>query len=636
MKSIWSTLGIRATNDRAEIRRAYSRKLKVVHPEDDAEGFQVLRAAYDQALRQAAFAEQRLAYAEADEFGGDDFAPRPPEPLVFEPGDAAPAGDMVMGVDGRDGADDPDPAEPLQALDLVGRADEEAHRAACDRLQALLSEGAEHETVLKAFYAVLASPALDSVAIRDWTEGWLAWLIVQNAPRGDMLVGAAIGYFGWRDDQVGAASELGAPVLQRQRDLEFLRAVTRSGHPNHAAFMALKEKPIGWRLWRNRTWVRLPRQVRRLLDAIQWERPGLMAALDANAIGWWRAYFAKPQFAPVNLWVSLAVPLGTAWLLWPFFADLKATTVPDEVSNSELIGLLVAYLVNVAGLFAIQLAYIYAVARPRAAWREEAIWRAPLWVRLGWAPAALTVLIVAALAPSSGWWFIGLGVPAAGAALWAHFTADPDQSAADGLPWARPRWVSVITMAFFAVIPLLQPRTQIPWRLRAATTYGYLVIFWLIAEPDMPVGSWLQMSAPLLGAAAAFALGGETLAETWRELKVSRRRWILLAAIAVTAATPLFLWSVAPSGALAPAAAALVAVLTLLHKAVVTELDDGFAYGRDLAMRYGWLIWLTIAGAMADPGRQGQAGLLFGGLWLLTGVGVGLLGALRKDRWVKA
>ena len=59
--TIWHELGIEPTADGEAIRRAYALRLKQVHPEDDAEGFQRLRTAYEAALASAQTLDCRRA-----------------------------------------------------------------------------------------------------------------------------------------------------------------------------------------------------------------------------------------------------------------------------------------------------------------------------------------------------------------------------------------------------------------------------------------------------------------------------------------------------------------------------------------------------------------------------------------------
>ena len=71
---IWEILKIEPTRDKDALKKAYRRQLVTVHPEDDPEGFQALRAAYEEAVR---LAEQPLEV----EGGPEEESPGRPEAI---------------------------------------------------------------------------------------------------------------------------------------------------------------------------------------------------------------------------------------------------------------------------------------------------------------------------------------------------------------------------------------------------------------------------------------------------------------------------------------------------------------------------------------------------------------------------
>ncbi|MDR9853909.1 tetratricopeptide repeat protein [Paenibacillus sp. VCA1] len=74
---IWNILGIEATDDAAKIKRAYAAKLKQHHPEDDPEGYQKLREAYDHALKLAKERRKKAAGLSMAESEGQEEDARP-------------------------------------------------------------------------------------------------------------------------------------------------------------------------------------------------------------------------------------------------------------------------------------------------------------------------------------------------------------------------------------------------------------------------------------------------------------------------------------------------------------------------------------------------------------------------------
>ncbi|MDR0443867.1 MAG: pentapeptide repeat-containing protein [Treponema sp.] len=76
--NIWAILGIKKTNDITVIRNAYSEKVKIVHPEDDPQGFAQLKDAYKAAIK-AASAPEKQAEMQNDEIKEQSHS-SPPEP----------------------------------------------------------------------------------------------------------------------------------------------------------------------------------------------------------------------------------------------------------------------------------------------------------------------------------------------------------------------------------------------------------------------------------------------------------------------------------------------------------------------------------------------------------------------------
>ena len=75
--SIWDVLKTEPTRDTEALKKAYRRQLVTVHPEDDPEGFQALRAAYEEALRLAEQPEE--TESNGDETAAEAFDESTPE-----------------------------------------------------------------------------------------------------------------------------------------------------------------------------------------------------------------------------------------------------------------------------------------------------------------------------------------------------------------------------------------------------------------------------------------------------------------------------------------------------------------------------------------------------------------------------
>lgn len=640
--SIWATLGIEATRDRAVIRRAYAARLKATNPEDDPAGFQALRAAYERALAWAAPAATPARRGAARE-------PEPEPPRGMEtqatggptPSDAEAAPDTAETPKERardwrppeaTGAPAPPervrdwrapqraeappprrripawrpPQPPPEIFDDAARRDYAARR---ETLAGLVADAAASPAARQAaLAALLASPLLEDMSRHAEAERWLARLIAANPPRSDALIAPAIAHFGWDVQRVGPRSDVAAAVLARREDLRFLEAARGIGAPHPGAVRALTRKPTRWTVAVHRLSPALAGHVRSFLAVVRAERPGLMTSLDAGAVAWWDAHLARPRLGPLAIWTLAVLPVLVALGAWKG----EGATAGDD--SPLVFGLATLGAVSATVLF-----NLYAVQWPRELWRRRWARTAPAWAGLAWAPALLgAVLLAAALPPSAPATLALLGA-AALSTLWAVVVGEPDRrqpgQAIPAFRWRGP--ILSVPIAFFVYLGywvFLRSGVRWSWPLRAAFAFTYLAAFWLAAIDDLAPAAALQMTGPLIAAAIAFSLSAGTLATAWARASArGRRNWLIgLAGLALAALAAL--WAARDVAAARPLAAALIAAAVFAHKAPGAALAGAGATVRDLVMRVGWLGLVWVAANLADLRANWVAALVILGI----------------------
>lgn len=292
-------LGVPRKSDRATIRRAYARKLRVTNPEDDPQGFMALREAYEAALR---WVEYEVDWEEPDEEADE------------EPAFAADAVEAMPRAEPTAFYVAPQPApDPLAEAREAEHADLRRRTAALDA--ALRGPWHGDAAALTAqLDAILAAPAMIEIAVRDSIEHWLADLLAETVPRSDHVLRRAIDAFGWEDE--GNHPPGVWRILARIDEWRVIQALRRGDHALSSGWNALtRAKAPGWQRRLAALGPGIAAEVRQLLDLADYQTPGIAHSFDPDAAAWWRAHLDAPRFGFVDLaamLLAVALALGFA------------------------------------------------------------------------------------------------------------------------------------------------------------------------------------------------------------------------------------------------------------------------------------------------------------------------------------
>lgn len=602
-RSIWATLGIRATNDTAEIRRAYARRLKAVHPEDDPTGFQTLRAAYDQALdvaRNGWAVPQPLSPRgmdgdgdgdgedDTDAVNRDDHGPDQwsVESVVFNGGGRRDAPAEAHWIPPRTAAPPPpgvsvEPGWSPQAEQARAAQQAAAHQSLCDALSTIVRDPAgDRQEALTALIRVFRSPAMDSLQTHGQTELWLAQLVGFGGPAAEELVEPVIQFFGWNTSRIGVDLGHAQPVLRRREAAELVRRLEWSGDPDHAAWRSLTRKPAWLGRMMERLTPGLRTRVATLLDRITYDLPALERRLNPEAVGLWRARLATPILSPIFLWVVL--------LSGPVVALIG--TRNGAFGSPDGRTFLASWTVVTLGLFGLGVVWLYAVARPRQAWVSQDPWGQPLWLRLGWAPAALAAPLLGGSLPPGGWVAPLLFVAGLGLWGWARVTS---------AHVARPTGARIDWSRFSGVVP---------------------VFAFLLLQADLlgPHGPGLAIG--LVAAALVLQTGADAVADELAHQSRHARAFAAgeMAAVVIGAAAVL---AVAATGVGLPQAAGLVIAIALADRALAWNRAGSLSTARRLVLVFGWIGGFAVA-ALLPYDSFGTRTVVALALWLLTAAAV--------------
>lgn len=298
--SVWRVLGIAPTEDSNEIRRAYAKRLRAVHPEDDPEGFNELRLAYEAAAGWA-----RLNGLRSIEDDLRSTAPRPTATLTFETAEP-PSRDRPPTIDALT------IDQMLDELALDERREPELERLRRELALALRPSYTPADRVA-ALERIFRSEAMQSSRLYAETESWVALLLRGSFSETEALLEPSIDFFGWSQKAGGVRGSHGERVLERRYAIMLRETFSDPDHRLHKALVVLQRPFLESYAMQYGLTFGLRRRVVELMKTVDGNRE-FECLLDYDAVAWWRRNLRGPGMAPFVFLGVILVPLAIARL----------------------------------------------------------------------------------------------------------------------------------------------------------------------------------------------------------------------------------------------------------------------------------------------------------------------------------
>lgn len=570
-RSIWGVLGIAATADMREIRRAYARQLKITHPEDDASGFQELRMAYEQAMQLAAQTSFEAAQAEQE-------VPPAPQEHSYQP--------------------EPETVSPAQVVE----SDEEL-RQASELFSMLESALRKPEPDLAAenlaLDRILKSPTLMRLDIQQRVELGLAAMLVDRIPRTDHLLAATVAHFEWdKREHENSLPMAARQIMARLGDVEFLTSIQKINDRNARAYRNLTTPAKPWRRWL-RAHLAAEHPELEMLQYLSHRHPNLFAQIPREEVEWWQQFTQRP--GPSRMLFISGLVIASLWTFGHF-----AGHAGEQYAGWWSL----AVFAMVMGVTALLMLFkLYVIDWPSVLlyrhWQGPPPWK----TGVGWLPAAIGAVLGALLTQPLGWVAWIFPAIAAGAVLWAMYATGPVPRYQWGKDIMDVRSVRAFFVNLIFLIYLLvlvdQPREQFS---------GALLATMVLALFASAFGRPIQMHyffhlAPKIRMGILFAalftvlaVGGLVLSFGVPE---AVKPWLVVFALAITLLRRTLRHSIAIGGNVYAAIGVLVlAAIGSLMITTYFQLDGPVGeYGESPAPLMMFVVLLLI-GAIAAIGRE--------------------------------